>query len=119
MIQNELVIPSEANQFNIVAKSNQPLNNSGDTFGFIYTDDCGNDVETPIDGYEFTFTIYLNGCTYLTGGTLTGELTKGTGNDDNKLWFSIANLVLDRGVYHYDIVLTGSNSVIKGKLTVQ
>ena len=34
MIQ-ELLIPSEFNHINITGKSNEPLNNAGDAFGFV------------------------------------------------------------------------------------
>ena len=117
MIQ-EILIPSEVNEFNITGKSNEPLNNMGDTFGFVYVDDCGNDEDIDISTYEFTFIISLSGCTVLTGGTLTGELVKGTGLDSNKLWFDIDNLDLKPSLYQYIIKITGSNSVIKGKLNV-
>ena len=119
MIQNELLIPSEVNQINIVGKSQEPLNNDGDTFGFVYRNDCGNDENIDISTYEFTFSVTLSGCEYLTGGTLTGELVKGTLEDSNKLWFNIPVLNLDRGVYQYNIKITDSNSVIKGILTVR
>ena len=119
MIQNELLIPSEVNKIDITGKSQEPLNNSGDTFGFVYTDDCGTDDPVDITTYEFTFSVTLSGCEYLSGGTLTGELVKGTGNDINKLWFDVPVLDLDRGVYQYVIKITDSNSVIKGNLTVR
>lgn len=119
MIQNELLIPSEVNQIDITGKSQEPLVNSGDTFGFVYTDNCGNDEPIDLSSYEFTFSVTLSGCTYLTGGTLTGELVKGTLEDNNKIWFNIPVLDLDRGVYQYNIKITGSNSVIKGNLTVR
>ena len=119
MIQNELLIPSEVNQINITGKTQEPLNNAGDTFGFVSVDECGNDTNEPITDLEFTFSITLSGCEYLTGGTLTSELVKGTGDDDNKLWFDIDVLDLDRGVYQYVIKITDSNSVIKGNLTVR
>jgi hypothetical protein len=114
----EILIPSEVNEFNITGKSNEPLNNMGDTFGFVYVDDCGNFEDIDISNYEFTFIISLSGCTVLTGGTLTGELVKGTGLDINKLWFDIDNLDLKPSIYQYNIKITGSNSVIKGKLNV-
>ena len=113
-----LTIPSEVNIIPIDGKSQEPLNNSGDTFGFVSEDECGNETNEPITGYEFTYSITLSGCEYLTGGTLTGELVKGIGSDDNKLWFDIDALDLNRGVYQYVIKITGSNSVIKGNLTV-
>ena len=109
MIQ-ELLIPSEVNIINIVGKSQEPLNMMGDTFGFVYTDECGNDENIVISSYEFTYTITLSGCEYLNGGTV---------NDANKLWFNIDNLDLDRAVYQYNIKIVGSNSVIKGNLTVR
>ena len=118
MIQ-ELLIPSEVNIINIVGKSQEPLNMMGDTFGFVYTDDCGNDENIDITEYEFTYSITLSGCEYLTGGTVAGDLVIGTGNDSNKLWFNITNLDLDRAVYQYNIKIVGSNSVIKGNLTVR
>ena len=118
MIQ-ELLIPSEVNVFNITAKSGETLNTSGDTFGFVYTDDCGNDENIDISNYQFTFTVTLSGCEYLTGGTVAGDLVIGTGNDNNKLWFNIDVLDLDRAVYQYNIKIVGSNSVIKGNLTVR
>ena len=118
MIQ-ELLIPSEFNHINITAKSNEPLNNAGDAFGFVYRNDCGNDENIDISLYDFEFTFSLGGCTYLSGGTVTGELVKGTLLDNNKLWFNISTLVLDRGVYKYNIKIVGSNSVIKGDLIVR
>ena len=105
MIQ-ELLIPSEVNIINIVGKTQEPLNMMGDTFGFVYTDDCGNDEDIDISEY-------------LSGGTVVGDLVIGTGNDSNKLWFNITNLDLDRAVYQYNIKIVGSNSVIKGNLTVR
>jgi len=118
MIQ-ELLIPSEFNHINITGKSNEPLNNAGDAFGFVYRDDCGNDDNIDISLYEFEFTITLGGCNYLSGGTVTGELVKGTLLDNNKLWFNIPTLDLERGLYHYNIKIVGSNSVIKGDLKVR
>jgi hypothetical protein len=118
MIQ-ELLIPSEVNVFNITGKSQEPLDTTGDTFGFVYTDDCGNDENIDISEYEFTYTITLSGCEYLSGGTVAGDLVKGENSDSNKLWFNIANLDLDRAVYQYNIKIVSSNSVIKGNLTVR
>jgi hypothetical protein len=118
MIPTEITIPSEANEFNVTAKNGEPLNNSGDAFGFVYRDDCGNDVNTDISSYDFEFSATLSGCEYLTGGTITGELVKGTGEDNNKLWFNFDIITLDTSVYQYSIKITGSNSVIKGNLTV-
>ena len=115
----EITIPSEVNLFNITGKNSQPLNNSGEAFGFVSVDECGNETDEPITSYEFEFIVTLSGCEYLTGGTLTGELVKGTGSDDNKLWFDVDNIELNRGVYQYDIKITGSNSVIKGNLTIR
>ena len=118
MIQ-EILIPSEVNIIDITAKTHEPLNNSGDTFGFVYTDDCGNDENINLSNYEFSFSVTLSGCEYLTGGTATGELVKGYGLDSNKLWFDIDNLDLYRSVYQYVIKIIGSNSVIKGNITVR
>ena len=119
MINTEIVIPSEENKFNLTFKNSQPLNTSGDAFGFVSVDDCGNETNEPITDLEFEFVVTLSGCEYLTGGTLTGKLVKGTAGDDNKLWFDIDNIELNRGVYQYDIKITGSNSVIKGNLTIR
>ena len=93
MIPKELLIPSEVNEINITAKSGEPLDNSGDTFGFVYVNDCQADENIDISSYSFDYTIYLSGCIKKTGGTLLGDLVKGTGDDNNKLWFKI--LILD------------------------
>lgn len=118
MIQ-ELLIPSEVNIVPIIAKSGEPLNNTVDTFGFVYTDECGNDHDLDISSYEFVYSVYLNGCEYLSGGTVKGDMKKGSGYDSNKLWFDILSLDLSRAVYQYSIKITDSNSVIKGNLTVR
>ena len=60
-----------------------------------------------------------SGCEVLTGGTVEGSLVKGTGVDNNKLWFNIPLIDFDRGVYIYVIKIVDSNSVIKGELTVR
>ena len=119
MITKEILIPSEVNEINITAKSGEPLNNSGDTFGFVYRDECGNDENIDISSYDFEFTVTLSGCEYLTGSTVTGELEKGVDLDSNKLWFDIDNLTLSSGIYQYVIKIIGSNSVIKGNLKVK
>jgi|TARA_R110000787_G_scaffold26226_1_gene73518 hypothetical protein len=118
-MRQELLIPSEVNIFDLVAKSGEPLNNLGDAFGFVYTDDCGNDENIDITEYEFIYSVYSNGCEYLSGGTVSGDMEKGTGDDSNKLWFDILSLDLSRAVYQYSIKITDSNSVIKGNLTVR
>tara|TARA_R110000751_G_scaffold4767_2_gene23106 strand:+ start:1800 stop:2159 length:360 start_codon:yes stop_codon:yes gene_type:complete len=118
MIPTEILIPSEINVSNITAKKGEPLNNAGETFGFVYRDDCGNDENIDISSYEFEFSITLNGCEYLTGSTITGELVKGIDLDTNKLWFNISLLSLNTGIYQYIIKIVGSNSVIKGNLKV-
>jgi hypothetical protein len=118
MIQ-EILIPSEVNEFNITGKSNEPLNNACDAFGFVYRDDCGNFEDIDISNYEFTFTISLSGCTVLTGGTNTAELVKCVGLDSNKLWFNIDSLDLRPSIYQYNIKIVDSNSVIKGTLNVK
>ena len=53
------------------------------------------------------------------GSTLSGELIKGTGEDNNKLWINIDVLTLDRGQYDYKIYFVDGVSVIKGKLEVR
>ena len=118
MIDRELLIPSEVNIINITGKNGEPLNNSGDTFGFVYRDECGNDVDLDISSYVFDFSATLSGCEYLTGSTATGELEKGTGLDVNKLWLNFDTIDLKRGVYQYVIKIVGSNSVIKGNLKI-
>ena len=119
MILHDLLIPSEVNQINVTGKSGEPLNNSGDTFAFVYRNDCGDDEPIDITSYEFTYSVTLSGCEYLSGGTVAGDMQKGTLLDNNKLWFNIVSLDLDRGVYQYSIKITNSNSVIKGNLTIR
>ena len=89
MIPKEILIPSEVNEINITAKSGEPLNNGGDTFGFVYSDECGNDENIDISSYEFAYTISLSNCIKKSGSTIIGDLQKGTGDDSNKLWFNI------------------------------
>tara|TARA_R110002051_G_scaffold60686_1_gene111354 strand:+ start:1680 stop:2039 length:360 start_codon:yes stop_codon:yes gene_type:complete len=118
MITKEILIPSEVNEINITAKSGEPLNNGGDTFGFVYRDECGNDENIDITSYEFEYTISLSKCIKKSGSTIIGDLQKGTSEDSNKLWFNISILDLKSSIYDYTIKIIGSNSVIKGKLTV-
>ena len=118
MIPKEILIPSEVNEINITAKSGEPLNNGGDTFGFVYRNECGNDENIDISSYEFEYTISLSNCIKKSGSTIIGDLQKGTGDDNNKLWFYINDLDLKPSIYDYTIKIIGSNSVIEGKLTV-
>ena len=118
MITKEILIPSEVNEINITAKSGEPLNNGGDTFGFVYRDECGNDENIDITSYEFEYTISWSKCIKKSGSTIIGDLQKGTIEDSNKLWFNISILDLKSSIYDYTIKIIGSNSVIKGKLTV-
>lgn len=118
MIPKEILIPSEVNKINITTKSGEPLNNGGDTFGFVYRDECGNDENIDITSYEFEYTISLSKCIKKSGSTIIGDLQKGTGEDSNKLWFNISILDLKSSIYDYTIKIIGSNSVIEGKLKV-
>ena len=118
MIPQEILIPSEVNEINITAKSGEPLNNNGDTFGFVYRDQCGKDENIDISSYQFEYTFYLSTCIKKTGSTIIGDLKKGVDLDSNKLWFDIENINLKPGIYDYNIKIIGSNSVIKGKLII-
>ena len=110
-----LAIPSEVNEFNIIGESQKPLVTDNAPFEFFDSDDCGNKTEVDLTSYDFDLEVTLNGCSYLTGSTLTGQLVK----EDNKLWLNISLLELDRSQYDYKISFTGGVSVIKGKLEVR
>ena len=118
MIPNEIVIPSEINEINLTAESGAPFYTNSEAYGFVVFDDCYNETDQDISVYDFNFVAKAGGCVKLELSTLTGELVKGSGLDNNKLWFEVPVMPLPRGVYSYLINIVGSNSVIKGILTV-
>ena len=118
-MENTLTIPSEVNIYNIIGESNRPLKTDNAPFCFFDSDDCGVDTPIDLDSYEFDLLVTLNGCEYFLGSTLSGELIKGTGSDNNKLWINIDTLTLERGQYDYKIYFVDGVSVISGKLEVR
>lgn len=112
------VVPSEVNNIHFVFNSGRPMNTSNTPFLFIDDDECGNETPVDISSYDFEAIISLNGCEYERYSTLTIGLTKGEGDDNNKLWFDVETLNLDRGRYDYIIYFVDGVSVISGKIKV-
>jgi hypothetical protein len=118
-METTLGIPSIWNDIVLVFESNRPMNTITRPFCFVDEDSCGNQTPIDISSYDFDLIITLNGCDYFLGSTLSGELVKGTGDDNCKLWIDIETLTLDRGQYDYKVYFTDGVSVIKGKLEVE
>jgi len=118
MAKQKLSSPAKMNVIDLEGfQSNAPLNTSSKPYEFFTVDDCGVRRPQDLTLFDFEFKVLFNECIQFDTSTILGGLVKGTGDDNNKLWFQIELLAVPKGVYQYTIVeQTEKLHVITGQL---
>ena len=120
MAKQTLGSPAKKNDINLDGfQANAPLNTSSKPYAFYTVDECGVKRPQDLTLFDFEFKVLFNDCIQFDTNTILGGLVKGTGDDNNKLWFQIELLAVPKGVYQYTITeQTEKLHVIRGNITL-